>query len=193
MTQDRFPAFTASMNQSYPGANPTAWELRKIYPENWIRLYYFSETKLQPNNMVERRSIYRIVHRLTSLLLNDNDEKYAAVPIVIGPDDEFYLSDRTPDQIGSDFSYYAAYDDDPDSDWKIQVYIKRSSKAEELLQSTLDRIIDENVMQSLFFSTAGNAIAPYAGGVDIFTKDVRTLDQIVTEFSGHLSSREDGL
>lgn len=193
MTQDRFPAFTESINQSYPGANPIAWELRNIYPDTWIRLYYFSELKLHPKNMEERRSIHHIVGRLTSLLLNDNHEKYAAVPIVIGPDDELYLSDRTPDQIGSDFSYYAAYDDDPDSDWKIQVYIKRSSKAEEMLQSTLDRIIDENIMQSLFLSTAGNAIAPYAGGVDIFTKDVRTLERIVTEFSGHLSRRDDGL
>jgi hypothetical protein len=172
--------------QSFGSVAPLGWQLRREWPERWLRLHTLPDSKRYADNEAEHAEVRRRQLAVAEEVLGAGKPCWIVVPTYESSEipsrrfDELSGLDLTrafsrSADVG-EVTFWAAH-----STWQLAQF-------KEALRS-----ISDDGLQALWAADDRSIFAPYDGGIDVITQSVAILARLKVRFSAWRSPRPDGL
>lgn len=177
-------ALTARWDQRWPGAQPSGPSLRAACPDRWVRLYTLPQGRRPARTPAERAEVHGRIAAVRAALADGH------APLVVGEDwdaadgvggwTQRLLPAARPWRI-------ATLGDAPSYFW-----VTTGADLGPLVDAVIDAVIDDRAAVVLADPSLGWVLAPYDGGIDVFSSDVAARDALARRFASWASPRADG-
>lgn len=194
--------FEVKWNMIFPHKLPIKYLFKYYFSENWLRIYSLPQAKRYAENPIELQQLLQHQNQIFS----DCFDSEMIIHIVSGcySHGEIKSSDHSQNplsrydfEIGTPIHLHSAdpfyFDDGENNDRYFTPHFVQSIWKQNLHNDLLIKIADDET-DAFFISFEKNIIiAPYDGGIDLITSDVKLINRLRQRYASYLSSREDGL
>lgn len=194
--------FEMMWNQSFPQKIPISYLFKYYFSENWLRIYSLPQAKRYAESPIELEQLLQHQNQIIS----DCFESEMIIYIVSGyySHGEIESPDHNQNPLFPyDFETGTAihlntvdpffFDDDENNDRYFTPQFLQSKWDRNLHNDLLIRIANDE-MDAFYISFEKNIIiAPYDGGIDLITSDVKLINRLKQRYVSYLSNRDDGL